>query len=144
MWLLYATFASVFWGITYSLNEQLYKHISIFSSFVLISALSTVAFTIIALANGTFQKDMSTLASNNLALILIVSSASAFILAEVFIGLSITGKNATLAGLIEISYPIFIILFSYLIFRESHLNLGTLLGGALVFFGIASIYLFNR
>ena len=144
MWLLYSTLASAFWGITYSLNEQLYKHISFLSSLVISSALCTVVFLIVALTNGSLQKDVPTLVSNNAALTLALAGAVALIVAEVFIGLSITSKNATLAGLIEISYPIFIILFSYLIFRESHLNLGTILGGVLVFSGIASIYLFNR
>lgn len=144
MWFLFATLASAFWGITYALNEQTYKHISFLSSLVISSAICTAVFLIAALMNGTLQKDMPTLASNGTALTLAIAGALALVIAEVFIGLSISGKNATLAGLIEISYPIFIVLFSFLLFKESHLNVGTVVGGIGIFLGICCIYLFNR
>lgn len=47
-------------------------------------------------------------------------------IAELLIGFSIVAKNATLSGLIEISYPIFIALFSYILFRHT-LNMATII-----------------
>jgi drug/metabolite transporter (DMT)-like permease len=67
----------------------------------------------------------------------------ALLIAELFIGFSITAKNATLAGLIEISYPIFIALFSFILFR-SVVNLPTMLGGMIIFVGVFVIYYFNN
>ena len=52
---------------------------------------------------------------------------------------SIGGKNATLASLIEISYPAFVALFAFLLYREVHFNASVLLGAALVFAGVALI-----
>lgn len=66
------------------------------------------------------------------------------LVADVFIGLSIHAKNATLAGLIEISYPIFIVIFAYFLFKEHQLNTATVFGGLLVFVGVFIIYFFNR
>lgn len=65
------------------------------------------------------------------------------LIAELFIGFSITAKSATLAGLIEISYPIFIALFSYLLFK-SQVSTSTIIGGIIVFAGIFVIYYFNK
>jgi uncharacterized membrane protein len=65
-------------------------------------------------------------------------------LAELFIALSITGKSDALAGLIEISYPLFIALFSYLLFKESELNVPTAIGGLLIFSGVAVVYWYSK
>lgn len=48
-------------------------------------------------------------------------------------------KNPTLVALIEISYPIFVVLFAWLFFREMQLNAVTLCGGVLVLAGVAVI-----
>lgn len=144
MWIVFAIAASVFWGITYVINEQVYKHISVVSSIALTLLAAGAAVGLYALLSGTLAKDAVIILSSNKVLFLVIAGIVMLILAEVFIGLSIASKNATIAGLIEISYPIFIALFSYLLFKESHLNLGTFLGGLLIFLGIAVIYLFNR
>ena len=64
-------------------------------------------------------------------------------MAEILIGLSIANKNAVFAGLIEISYPVFILLFAYLLFNENSLNLSILAGGTFVFIGVFIIFYFN-
>lgn len=70
---------------------------------------------------------------------LLLAYAAVWVAAEICISLSIAAKNASLAGLIEISYPIFIILFSILLFQENPLNLAVVIGGALIFAGVAII-----
>jgi drug/metabolite transporter (DMT)-like permease len=59
------------------------------------------------------------------------------------IALSVKAKNATLAGLIEICYPVFIAIFSFILFKESHVTSSVLVGGLLIFAGIGIIYSFN-
>jgi hypothetical protein len=58
--------------------------------------------------------------------------------------LAIQSKNATLSTLIEISYPIFIILLGWILFKQNHLTPSVLIGGGLIFTGIAVIYAFNK
>jgi drug/metabolite transporter (DMT)-like permease len=53
-------------------------------------------------------------------------------------------KNPTLVSLIEISYPLFVVLFAWIFFREMQLNPRTLFGGLLVLFGVAVIVLGER
>jgi drug/metabolite transporter (DMT)-like permease len=62
----------------------------------------------------------------------------------VLLYLAVRGRNATLASLIEISYPAFVALFAWLLFRDWQLNAGVLLGAALVFAGTMLIILNSR
>ena len=52
---------------------------------------------------------------------------------------SIQMKGASIASIIEISYPFFVVLFTYLIFKESNLNTATIIGGILVFVVVWSL-----
>ena len=73
-----------------------------------------------------------------------MSVALSSLLATVLLFLSIDGKNATMAGLIEISYPIFIVLFTWLLFREMHLTWTSALGGLLIMAGAAVVIVGSR
>jgi drug/metabolite transporter (DMT)-like permease len=143
MWLYYALGASTFWGITYVLNEQAYKKISVLTSLALASLVVFVITTILSLSSGNFVEDVKQIASSRQLLGYVLGGIASLLIAELFIGYSITAKSATLAGLIEISYPIFIALFSYLFFK-SKVSLPTLVGAAVVFTGIFIIYRFNK
>jgi drug/metabolite transporter (DMT)-like permease len=57
--------------------------------------------------------------------------------------LSINNKNATLASLIEITYPVFVILFAYILFRQIHVNLSVLFGGLMILLG-AGLIIYNN
>ncbi len=144
MWILLALGASLFWGMTYAINEQVYKHISVLSSLAITLTVSGILVGIAALSLGMLGRDFATLASAPKVLSLVLAGIAVLTIAELFIGFSITEKNATLVGLIEISYPIFILLFSYLLFKENNLTVATAIGGVLMFAGVAVIYLFNK
>ena len=65
------------------------------------------------------------------------------VLASVLLFMSIENKNATLASLIEITYPVFVALFAFLIFRQMHLNISVIIGGVLIMAGAALIIVNN-
>ena len=144
MWFAFAILASFFWGITYVFEEQVYKHISVISSLAVSFLTAGIVFGLVALITGVWKKDLVTLTSSKESLMLLALVTITTIIAELGIGFSINDKHATLAGLIEISYPLFIGLFSFIFFRENNLNPGTIFGGLLIFLGVASIYFFNR
>lgn len=144
MWFLLAIGASVFWGITYVINEQVYKHISVLTSISITLVIAGIIVGAVALSTGTWTKDVETILTNSKLLWLMIASIIALTIAELLIGFSIVGKNATIAGLIEISYPLFIALFAFLFFKEANITLGTALGAALIFAGVGTIYAFNR
>jgi len=143
MWILFALGASLFWGLTYVLNEEVYKKISIFTSLALISLVTFIVTFMAAYFSGALKADLVSIFSSRRLLMYVLASIGAFLIAELFIAYSITEKNATLAGLIEISYPIFIALFSYILFKN-HVSLPTIFGGAFIFVGVFVIYYFNR
>jgi drug/metabolite transporter (DMT)-like permease len=68
-----------------------------------------------------------------LALALTSLSASALLFS------SIGSKNATLASLIEISYPVFVAGFAFLLFRETQASASVMIGALLVFAGVGVI-----
>ena len=74
----------------------------------------------------------------------VLSVAVTSLLARVLLFVSIDRKNATMAGLIEISYPIFIALFTWLLFREVHLTWTSALGGLLIVAGAVIVILSSR
>lgn len=58
--------------------------------------------------------------------------------------MAIGEKNATLASLIEISYPFFVALFAWLFFREVQVSVPTIVGGLMILGGVTVVFLSNR
>ncbi len=132
------------WGLVYVLNEQIFKKVSIITSVAITTLAAGVVLFIWAYLAGFLRRDFISISSSNKLLWFVIAEVVIFILAELLIALSITSKNATLSSLIEISYPIFVSIFAYLIFRENEINTGTVVGGLLIFIGVTTIYIFNK
>lgn len=144
MWIFFALGASVLWGLSYVLFEQIYKKISVATALGLVCLVIFAVMTIWAWLSGNLRPDLTALASSKKLLWLFIGGTITALIADLFIGLSIHGKNATLAGLVEISYPIFIVLFAYLLFKEQQINTAAIIGGLLIFAGVFVVYFFNR
>ncbi len=144
MWIIFALSASVLWGLSYILFEQIYKKISVATSLAIVCFFMFFIMLLVSYLKGALKPDFAAITSSKKLMWLIVGGVATAIAADVFIALSIITKNATLAGLIEISYPLFIALFAYLLFKENQLTLSTILGGLLIFSGIGVIYFFNK
>lgn len=140
MWLAFALAASLLWGVTYVLNEKMFNHISVATTLALGAACAFVVMTSVSLAQGTLVTDLQTIVSSKRIFWLVAAGTLSFVAADWFIAASVEAKNATLAAIIEISYPIFIILFAYILFREVQFNIPILVGGILVFIGVVVVY----
>ncbi len=140
-WYLTAVGAALMWGLHYPLIDNALKRVSVMSVLLL------TAIPIILVApwfHNTLLADYRTLSElrwsdRTPVLVLPLTSLSASVLLLV----SIDSKNATLASLIEISYPMFVAMFAYLLFREVHLNPSVMAGSLLVFLGVGIIILNN-
>ena len=73
-------------------------------------------------------------------LILVIVSVVGSLLGNLLIMSGISSSNATVASIVEITYPIFVVLVGYLIFGEGHLSLPIMGGGLLIFLGVTIIY----
>jgi len=140
-WYVTALGAALVWGIHYPLIANALKKLS-FISVLLLTALGiivVVPFFYREIAADYFilkAMDWRTKA-------MLLLPALTGLLGSALLFTSIDSKNATLASLIEISYPVFVALFAYVLFREVQINAGILLGAALVFTGVGLIILHN-
>jgi drug/metabolite transporter (DMT)-like permease len=141
-WYLAALGAAVMWGLHYPLIGHALKHVSL-PSVLVISVLPL--FVLGPFFVRPVLADLQILMGLGWGVrALILAIALTSLAGTVFLYLAIGGKNATLAAMIEISYPVFVALFAWLLFREVHINASVLAGGALVFAGVAIIILGNR
>ena len=143
MWIIFALGASVFWGMTYVLNEEIYKKISVTTSLAVASLFIFIIMTIVSYLNNTLKTDLASIVSSKRTFLYVCAGIVTLLIAELFIGFSITHKSAVLAGLVEISYPIFIALFSYLLFKNQ-ISVPTIVGAVFIFGGIFITYYFNK
>jgi len=145
MWLFYAVAASLCWGMSYAASGPIlrkgmspvlfffgYCALGFLGSLVLLSATGRIgqAFRMEGLEKGDLGWFVFSIGGSALGAFLTYAAMSA--------------KNPTLASLIEISYPLFVVLFAWLFFREMELNTMTICGGLLVIAGVMVIILGER
>jgi drug/metabolite transporter (DMT)-like permease len=131
------------WGLDYALAGRIFQHrIAPVTLLAMQMLIGGSVFLAISMATS-LKQDIQTIVSSATTLWLTVAALVGFSVANLMIALSVKAKNATLAGLIEICYPVFIAIFSFILFKESHVTSSVLVGGLLIFAGIGIIYSFN-
>jgi drug/metabolite transporter (DMT)-like permease len=136
-WYVTAIGAALLWGVHYPLVDHALKKVSVISVLLLTAipvVLTAMLFHRTIAADVAAWRSMETV-DKGMVLALALTSLGG----SVLLFLSISGKNATLASLIEISYPVFVALFAWLLFREIHVNASVIVGGMLVFAGVCLI-----
>lgn len=136
-WYLAALAAAVVWGVHYPLVDHALKKLSLPGVLVL-TTLPVVA--LVPLFARPLRSDIGVLAAADWpSRLLLLTPALTSVAGAALLYAAIDTKNATLASLIEISYPAFVALFAWLLFRETHLTANALLGGALIMSGVVLI-----
>lgn len=136
-WYTSALLGALIWGVHYPLVDKALDKISL-TTVLLLTTIPMIISAPFFYKNlvqdlGVFVKlDM-------LDRIQILSIMVTSISATVFVFMAISAKNATLASLIEISYPVFVALFSMLILRENHITPVIATGAFLIFAGVGLI-----
>jgi len=135
-----AVLAAVLWGLTYCLDERVLSSLSVFKLYFLHCLCGVLVAGAILLAQGSspaglFAFDMTKASLPLVGLTLITATAAA---------LSILGSiqllGASKSAVLEISYPLFVALFSVLLFK-GQLQMPVVLGGIFIFIGSAIIVL---
>ena len=142
-WFWLALSAAVLWGLGYTINQITLKH---FSTMELLFFESMVVFTVFAIyfiLHGNVNSFLTKLA-NPKQFTLILSSSLIYVVASILILKSISSSNASLAAIIESCYPIFTVIFAFLIFGELQLNLASVIGFILLLSGIIIIKVYGR
>ena len=140
-WYVTALGAALVWGVHYPLVDFALKRVSVFSV-LLLTVLPVVLLVPVFLRDLSHDLDtVRALPGAEQGMIAAIGLTSLF--GAVLLYLSIAGKNATLASLIEITYPVFVAFFAYLMFRHIHLNASVIIGGLLVIAG-AGLIIYNN
>ncbi len=140
-WYITALGAALVWGIHYPLVDFALKRVSVFSV-LLLTVLPVLLLMPVFLRD--LARDLDTVRSLpgvEQAMIAVIGLTS--LLGAVLLYVSIAGKNATLASLIEITYPVFVAFFAYVMFRHIHLNASVIAGGLMVIAG-AGLIIYNN
>ena len=135
-----AVLASVLWGLTYCLDERVLASLSVFKLYFLHCLCGVLVSAAIMLAQGDspgsllrFDTKSASLPLVGLTLVTATAAALSILGSIQLLG---AGKSAVL----EISYPLFVALFSVLLF-QGHLSLPVVLGGGFIVIGAAIIVL---
>jgi drug/metabolite transporter (DMT)-like permease len=145
MWFVYALSAAVIWGVSYAASGRAIERGISPIVFFTLYAISGTVFGILALTTtgklATFPDEIRGIGKDWtwLAVAVVTSGIGALL-----IYMAIGEKNATVASLIEISYPVFVAFFAWLFFRETQFNFMTVIGGLLIIGGVAVVFLGNK
>lgn len=139
MWFVYAIFAAAIWGLDYAVGEKVLRsRVSPVSLLTLQMGIGFLVFLLVG-NQATLKSDLRLIWGDRRVFWLFFVAVTGFNLGNLLIFLSIQAKNATLAGLVELCYPLFTVLFLYLVFNEVQFNLGVLIGGILVMTGVGIV-----
>lgn len=144
MWVVYAFAAAVLWGASYTMYSVLIRHLPPAAAMIFVTACNLALYLVIAAARGEVGSGVAIARAQPALLVIVAGASLAAAFAMLLMLHAMKASNATLAALIEISYPLFIALFSWVFLRESQMNLGTALGAAMILSGIGCIYYFNK
>ena len=140
-WYLYALGAAVVWGIHYPLVDYALKRFSL-ATVLFLTALPILLLT--PLLAGRLAADLANMRAMSLReLAPVLALCITTVLGSALLFVSIAGKNATLASLIEITYPAFVALFAWLLFRDVQLTPTVAAGGLLILAGVSLIIWHN-
>ena len=135
---LFPIFSALLYGLNYTIIGRVFENYSI-ATYVFYSTILGL------LCAGTFlafNKDSLNIVQpfrdKNFALLMAVSVLASWG-GWLFTLLAIKAVSPTFAAIAEVSYPVFVPLFAYLLFREKQWDIATLIGGAFIFTGLAII-----
>ncbi len=142
LWFFAALLAAALWGYSYATTGRILESGMPISLWLLAyTGTASVIYLFMSLHDGAFGSIRTVMRGGNGVWFWVITSVFAAVVANFLITYSISQKNATIASLIEISYPFFTLLFAWLLFREVHLTWATASGAVLVLAGIGLIYL---
>ena len=121
IWMIYAFSAAILWGLGYVLSEKIMKTTGITPPFLMITmnAITLPLYFLLTVYLGQFKSGLGEVLASWQTAALLVLAALTTVGGNILILHGIAAKNATLTSMIEISYPFFVVLFSYDIYGVS-------------------------
>ncbi len=140
-WMVFAITAAILWGASYAASGPLLRSsMTPFLFYFCFSWVGALTATIVFFLRGernSFLLQLKALPTSHAGWFLfslLTASIGAWMTYQ-----AVGAKNASLASMIEISYPLFVVVFTWLFFQEFQLNAMTALGAFFVAFGVMLI-----
>ncbi len=145
LWLFYALAAAVIWGINYAVSGRLLERgLSPQTLFFIEMVFGTLALSLLITVTGRWPGTITEMRAIQPQLPWLIVAITASISAGLLIFMSIEAKNATVASLIEVTYPLFTAFFAWVLFRQNTINAATLIGALLIITGVVIVARGNR
>ena len=141
-WWIYALISAACWGAQYVLMESLFRKVDFAAAFSFLSLMNGILVSAIfwvLYPRQNWAKLWESWPTIWMMILYLLFGTGAYL----FNALAINEKNATMVSLLEISYPLFIILFTLIFLRELHLNAAGLAGAVLILAGCVLV-VFSR
>jgi len=135
---LLAVAAAVLWGLLYVLDERVLAGVSIYRLYFLHSLAGLAVSAAVLLAQGEPPGSLLRLSWPGVGTGLVLATMAVVVLACLSIFSSIQALGASRAAVLEISYPLFVAVFGWLLYRQP-IQWPVVVGGAFIFIGSAII-----
>ncbi|MFM7208159.1 MAG: EamA family transporter [Planctomycetaceae bacterium] len=133
-----AVAAAVLWGLLYVLDERLLAGISIYRLYFLHSIAGVAVAGTVLLLRGEEPASLLRLSFPGVSPLLVLATMAVVVLACLAIFSSIQALGASRAAVLEISYPLFVAIFAWLLARQP-IHWPVIVGGIFIFIGSAII-----
>ncbi len=137
---IYAIAAAVSWGAVYAIDQKILSRVSPLGLLFIDSVLTALVILPIMLVNSGSMKTV--FASGKTSAGLIIVSLLLAALANFFIYSAIRSLGASTASIFEIAYPLFVVIFAFLLFKQT-VSWYFALGACLIFAGSIIIIKFS-
>lgn len=136
-WYVWALLGAFIWGIHYNFLAKVMQVASPITAYFIPTILLLLGLPFYYKILIDDIRDI--LASTTEIKAMTVAIAFTSIVGSISVYKAIHGSNATLASLIEITYPLCVALFAYFILKETHLSVVDVVGGLLIISGTGII-----
>lgn len=142
-WWVFSIIAAAIWGLHFNLVVKI-SHVlpkDIYTPLTLFVITSVAMLLLLPVFHQKIVTNMVTLwqAGNDIRLSVVVLVFTALIASSLLFTAMQLSPNATVAALLDITYPVFIAIVAWLLYREIHLDWSVLVGGGLIFSGVMLI-----
>lgn len=136
MWAIYAFIASLMWGLSYAVSGWLFTRGLKTYTFFLCSCVAGALLTCIALfIAGRFNEVIHDIKNIRPMLGWMLIACLAFAFGNLNVCFAISEKNATMAAILESTYPLFVAFAAWILFNEVQLSMMSLFGSSLIIVG---------
>lgn len=136
---IYALGAAITWGLVYSIDQKILYDIEPLTLVFIDAVISIIIMLPFLFFSKVPIKDI--IPEDKFTIFLLILSVALATLANFFIFSGIKELNASVASIMEIAYPFFVIFFSFLLYKHFP-NIYFFIGGLLIFIGSVIIIRF--